>query len=326
MQQKEEKILNYLNGFSDASGIEEIENWRKVSDENDYEFRKIEKLYSLTDLGTDLYAPNIDKAWDTLNSKLFEESTQVNKKEGKEVKMGFSIFYRVAAVLAIVLGLSYVYFDNQPEEMLSLMTSSGQTEMVVLADGSEVWVNENSTLSYPKDFDGEMRRVTLDGEAFFDVAKNKEKPFVIRANDASIMVLGTSFNVSTKDDYATVNVVSGKVALTENGGNHKVILVKGETGVYNQGELTEFETTNVNNMAWRTGKLVFKASKLVNVVTVLEQHYNTKVVLEGNIENCLVTSEFEKVELQEVLDVLSSIANLQYEKKNGTIYLTGPGC
>lgn len=269
---------------------------------------------------------NTAKAWNTIQEKIKKEDSVSSLNSSSNTKW----IYRIAAVLVLSL-FSTWYFLNRNESVEQLVAqSTNERLMVTLPDGSKVWLNSHSKITYPKTFNTTQRAVTLEGEAFFDVTKNPEQPFVIKNTDFEVKVIGTSFNVLayTKLNDVVVTVVTGTVAFQSNSGN-SVLLTKNETGVLNK--ITRSVAENVNNnanfMAWQNGKIEFDNTSIKSVCATLKNYFGVDVVVENqNVYNCKFTGSFKNPTLKEVLSVLENTLNLKTKVNQKSVTISGAGC
>ncbi len=241
---------------------------------------------------------------------------------------------RVAAAVALLVvawfGVSRL--TNRAPRLVTQQTEAGVKQQHTLPDGTVVWLNARSRLSYPEAFAGDTREVTLEGEAFFDVKRDPRRPFVIRAGRTLTRVLGTSFNlrVEPESNRVTLTVVSGKVGFAPvSRPAQQVLLTAGMRGNYlpvadsAYGELQG----DPNALAWRSNKLVFNDASLREMLTVLQKQYGVPVeVAHPNLLNCLFTGTFDDTPLPEVLDAIALALDLQYVYRDGKYLLTGKGC
>ncbi len=325
---KEEKIFNYLNGFSDPSESAEVEAWKAESEANASAFEQIKKIHELSAVNTTAAQPNVEVAWDKVSDHLFS-AKEVKMPDTTSTSGNMALLYRIAAVLVLAVGVSYFFLaqQNAGQYDLAYTTAQGEVKELTLADGTQVVVNENSTFRYQTAFEGDHRSVYLEGEAFFDVAKNPDKPFVIHSETATTKVLGTSFNLIASKKGAAVDVFSGKVAfgnLEKNASN--VVLVKGQRAVYHKGKAQLKEGANPNALAWKTRQLTFEATPLKDMVRTLEKIYRVDIEYPKEIANCSITSTFDNQTLEQVLDLVQIVANIDYSEKNGIYTLSGTGC
>ncbi|MES1160861.1 MAG: FecR domain-containing protein, partial [Bacteroidota bacterium] len=177
----------------------------------------------------------------------------------------------------------------------------GNQQQFLLADGSKVWLNAASTLKYPASFTGKERKVELSGEAYFEIAKNMDRPFRIQIRDAGIEVLGTSFNVMAYEDepVSKTTLVDGAVKVIQ--GAQELTLQPGD-----QAQIAYPETSGVPSMrlirgvdqgailAWKNGDLEFKDDDLHTVMREIGRCYNMEVKYEGKIPVKTFTGNFSR--------------------------------
>lgn len=206
----------------------------------------------------------------------------------------------------------------------------GHRHSIVLCDGTKVQLNSGSQLIFPAEFKGKTREVFLKGEGFFEVAKNKEKPFVVKTEFLDLRVLGTSFNVSSYQDEQTVStvLVEGKVAVHENGklfGGAKIELKPGQGCFYNvNNSNSQVKEVDVNDfVSWKDGLFQFKDQPLADVIGRVKKYYNKNIQIEGTdlsgtlISGKLVLSE----DFGRVMNYLALTLEARYEMKDENTYL-----
>jgi ferric-dicitrate binding protein FerR (iron transport regulator) len=203
--------------------------------------------------------------------------------------------------------------------------NAAATTPVELADGSKVWVNKASTLRYFTSNEGKERRVELSGEAFFEVAKDAERPFVVQTTLGKVTVLGTSFNV--KDDPRAqtleVNVSTGKVRLQPTGAQQQLLLVANETGIFDQtkNSLVKSGGAANNTAAWHTQRLVFENASFEEALQQLSAlHGITLSVDNEQVKRCTLTVTFDRKPLAEALETLSTMFGAKLEKLSENEY------
>lgn len=232
---------------------------------------------------------------------------------------------RVAASLLFLLaaGLTaYRYYVNT--NLIHVNTLAGEHREVILPDGSKIWMNESSSLVYHKDFnDRTFREVELNGEAFFDVAKNPDKRFVISTGKTLTQVLGTSFNVEeNKNGTISVAVVTGKVSFGPAEDNNKYILLPGDEAQYTkEGVLSRGKYDNTNFLYWKNHQLDFENTSFGEVLKTLEQAYAVEFsVKDQDLLNRKITTSFNQAPLNQVVDVLEVLLDLKIIR-SGSIYI-----
>ncbi|MFY0652677.1 MAG: FecR family protein [Cyclobacteriaceae bacterium] len=327
---KEEKIFDYLNGHSSVKDQREVEEWISKSNENRIEFDKIKKIHEMSALRTDEYNPDVEKGWSSVSAQLFEgKQISLIQEADNNQSFRFNVIYRIAAILVLGIGLGYFFLNgtDQYSYALSYQTKEGEVKVLELTDGSIVHLNENTEFKYFENNKGQERNTYLNGEAYFEIAKDKNRPFQIQSPSAQTKVLGTSFNLITSKKHAIVDVFSGRVEFGDlANANNSVILEKGERAVYKDKGTTKLTGFDSNIDSWKTGKLKFESTPLSKVVEHLEKQYKVKIEYKSNIANCLITSTFEDKSIDEVLSVIEIIAQIKFSKSEGKIQLSGKGC
>lgn len=204
----------------------------------------------------------------------------------------------------------------------------GKTFVITLSDGTEVSMNAGSSLKYPVQFiKGHNREVVLEGEAFFDVTKDKKHPFIVKTRGVNVKVLGTKFNVSSYKEDADVNtvLVEGSVSLSsKTTPNENAMLVPGEKGTWNTNKkaiAVEKVDTRIYT-EWMTGELVFRKAAFRDIIIKLERSYN--VTIENNKKelldkkfNASFNKNIESIEV--VLETMSKIQDFTFKKEGKLI-------
>ena len=233
----------------------------------------------------------------------------------------------VAAGVLVLVGFGFWAFNQFSSSSIENFQSGNQVKVFALADGTEVWLNKNSTLSISSDYGETTRKVDLYGEAFFDVKRDESKPFIIKTNESMVTVLGTSFNVKETAESTTVLVTSGKVSLAGDG--QQVILTKGERGHhdYQTNQVVEKAESSQNDLVWKTGRFIFKSESLGAIVNQLEHHYDISIKVENPVMfSCEISAVMSAKELGAVLEKVAAagkmdievVTDKQFLFKNGT--------
>jgi ferric-dicitrate binding protein FerR (iron transport regulator) len=195
---------------------------------------------------------------------------------------------------------------------------------LMLADGTEVWLNATSKLRFPFNFTGDKREVYLEGEAFFNVAKNAAQPFIVHTEKTDIQVLGTTFNVSAyKNGINSTSLVSGAVATKT--GTSTVTLKPGQEAILDNNDkvnIRKFDEDEV--LAWMRGIYIFHNTSLKEIGSVIDRWYGVKVVFDSPaIADKRFTGGLEKIhKLDYFLETLKIVGNIEHEyDKNGVLHL-----
>jgi transmembrane sensor len=233
-------------------------------------------------------------------------------------------FKKVAAVAAVLLLAGAAFFVLRPGNKKATQdtiagyekkqNTPGTKSIIELADGSKVWLNADSRLQYPPSFANNTREVYLDGEAFFEVAKNPQRPFIIHLNKGTIRVLGTSFNVRAYDNEKSVetSVMTGKVAFIpkyQSAQKQDTVFVTPNNKVsyqFTEEKMSMAPTMAANDKAWTEGKLIFKAMTMEEIAMELERNFGKKVVfLDEAAKQYVFTGSFQNNTLEEIMYYLS---------------------
>ncbi|MFC6098999.1 FecR family protein [Olivibacter domesticus] len=190
----------------------------------------------------------------------------------------------------------------------TLKVPKAGTYQLTLPDGTKVWVNAMSTLRFPVQFVGEERRVYLEGEAYFEVAKDYTKPFVVEIAGSQIEVLGTQFNVSTYHSDMTTTLVEGMVKVS-NGEKFK-LLKPGQEAKIHQKQIAVTSANLAKAIAWKEGDFYFEKDDIMDVMQQLQRWYDFKVEYKGTKPNQLFSGTISRnSRLSEVLDMLNFVSD-----------------
>ncbi len=273
---------------------------------------------------------SLQRNWDSVMNKIKAGTAvpgyiQLPDAKSASIRLKLNTFLRVAAMLIILLGISFllktVVFG--PEQLTISGNDLNPKDPYQLADGSLVYLNKNSTLAISKRFGKKDRKVSLEGEAFFKIKRNENIPFIITTGKTTTQVFGTSFNIySDSSEQVRVSVVTGIVEFFTTKGNDRVRLVAGERGTYNphMAGIIKENTTDRNFLAWNTGILYFNETPLPEAFQLLQKQYSRVFVFESKKENVpTLTTTFENLTLEAVLEELNLFLNTKNEIKNDTI-------
>jgi ferric-dicitrate binding protein FerR (iron transport regulator) len=212
-----------------------------------------------------------------------------------------------------------------------VQTDETNQKVVELPDRSKVWLNRNSELLYPESFDGDSRTLYLKGEAFFDVAHDKNKPFIIHSGSSKTKVLGTSFNLRaySKEDKIELTVVAGRVSFTLADDKEEVIVTAGDVAVlinYNK-TIMQSHNTDPNFLSWKTGELLFDDSPLDQLISSLERHYAVTIAVDRpETLRCRFTGNFHETKIEDIIKVITKATGTTYNFSNGHYIIEGRGC
>jgi len=258
---------------------------------------------------------------------------QLSATESKRAPPRRGRWLSVAAVVLLLLVAGAAYFHNVSLLVPSLAerhTAAGQVARLTLADGTVVQLNGNSTLTYPTAFEGQTRDVYLQGEAYFEVAKDAAHPFLIYSGRLQTRVVGTSFNVYAYPNTSRqeVTVLTGRVVVTDSTSGKAVALHPAQKAVLSAHALAVEPVADPKlSLAWQRGQLVFEQATLAEITDKLAQRYGVTIALGGKqLQACRLTVSFAHESLAEALEVITALTGSHYTQRQQHILLTGPGC
>ena len=312
-------LVKYLIGSLSSEEMEEVMRWRDLSAENETVFSEVLRLR--LSWNTAKYADN-----ERIDMALKKVNVRINR--ARRYRIARSLL-KYAAVILLLVSFSAVgwnYFKPETYMTIALGDSEG-VKKVTLDDGSVVWLRGNSALKIPQSFSAVNRTVSLQGEAFFDVAKNAQYPLYVSTNYVNIKVLGTAFNVKTDEKHQNVETVlaRGKVALLDKQWNPILDMSPGEKVTYDNNKneyATEVVDVNVCT-AWRLNQFVFENVTLREIVNQLSVKFNVNINLESTKLaqrkfRCVIN---EDESLPDILKLLKYLAPIQYRIEGKEIFI-----
>lgn len=262
------------------------------------------------------YIPNTNKYWNELTARM-------KKQETASRRSPFIPYRRYVAaaclVLAIALSSSFFYYIgavmNRPEAGELTYTTLGGKSKVTLPDGTQVWLHSNTSLCYNTTYRSGDRQVNISGEAYFDVAHNKDKPFIVQTNGMQIMVHGTKFNIETfpESEHTFVSLLEGSVALKT--AKESRFLIPGEVATFNKKSqcLEIMKGDVIFASLWAKDQLVFTKKTLGEVCHFLSKWYLVKINLDPNLnKEYLYTFTLRDESLEEILRLMSYVNPIDY--------------
>jgi ferric-dicitrate binding protein FerR (iron transport regulator) len=310
--------------FLDTNSQDEnltLDQWIGESDENRRYFQEQQKLWKLTEMHRKMHMIDEERAFKKISSQI-----SVQKQFNPLLWL-----QRIAAVLFIPLALvSAIQYLNAGKDKTS---NSGRTQMstvyntvetplgmrssLTLPDGTKVWLNAGSKISYPVLFADDERKVALSGEAYFEVKKDREWPFVVNTKNMNIVVTGTSFNCNAYPENEQVQtvLVEGAVILANQSATELASMNPGELATFDNDNqsITKTKTDLQKYIAWKNGKLMFRDDKMNKVVEKLERWYNVEFeIADKEIADYVYTATFIDESLDQVLKMLTLSAPIRY--------------
>jgi ferric-dicitrate binding protein FerR (iron transport regulator) len=308
MSQKEyQTISDFINGNMNEKERKKISDSIKDFNSNTMNTEKTKQF-------------NAEKAWDKLHNRIQNES-------GHSLKIRRIYNMRIAASILVFFAISsiaYVIFNTVNQNRFVEVQSGKEIKEILLADGSFVTLNTNSTLKYPKKFSGKNRTVDFTGEAFFQITKNPNRPFIVKSGEAKIKVLGTSFNVQNKNNTTiSVYVETGMVQLSGKDDN-SITLTPGEEGKLENNKLTEDVNPDKNISSWKTKRFIYNDELLSKVILDFNKAYHTNIVLKNEEIGIkrITTQELNEKSLNSALTIICKTLNLEFKTETDQIIIS----
>lgn len=227
--------------------------------------------------------------------------------------------YAAAAVLVIAIGALFV---------LNNFSATSSFDSRTFDDGSEIALHGTSEVEVVN-FDESVREIKLSGKAYFDIARDEKRPFIIHTENATIKVLGTSFLIDTSIEGTEVCVESGLVELIKDDEAISVELGKGKMGMVlnkNKGIIKK-DNENLNYLSWKTKILTFKNNEMTEVKKVIEEVYGIEVKFENeDFSNCKLTAKFNKKKPKDAIEIIARTFNMEFDFDGNVAILKGNGC
>lgn len=307
-----ELLYNFFQGKTSIQEEIQIRRWMEASPENSKLFMEERKLFDAMILLADE-----DKIRSYQKKNLFLGNYWV-----KEIM-------KVAAVIAVTLLGAYIYNEFNPDEELLAMQKitvpAGQRINLELSDGTVVWLNSRSTIQYPASFAGKNRTIHLNGEAYFEVAHNAHKPFIVETTKGNVEVLGTKFNLEAyadKNSFVT-SLMEGSVKVTS--GNNELLIKPDEMAILEHGKLRVTPIEDYNVYRWKEGLICFRDETFVNIMNKFETCYGVTIKIENQkVLNSRYTGKFRQSDgISYALRVLQKDVKFTFERNedNQIIYI-----
>ncbi|WP_288208147.1 FecR domain-containing protein [uncultured Parabacteroides sp.] len=320
MKQKKEinelDLFRYINRELTGQEQVEVEEWINASEEN----RKIaEDYYELFLATTSLQFVKrsaTQKALDKVNKRIKE----------KQFRKLYLFVQRVAIILLLpLLGLSGFLLLQPREEVpvfyLETRMTPGMIGSTILPDGTKVWLNSSSYLKYPNTFSGNTREVTLDGEAYFEVIGNAEKPFIVHSGNSSVNVLGTKFNMDaySSNGFIATTLIEGSIEFcypNENNLSHTIKIEPNEQVRYDK-ETMQTEVCEAyvpKDIAWKNGQIILKETPLSEILWILSKRFNVEFIIQNPaFYKYSFTGVFTNQQIERVLEHFKRSSGIRYK-------------
>jgi ferric-dicitrate binding protein FerR (iron transport regulator) len=325
-------FINYVQK-NNSEDVIKWEKWFSQNHKNEIEAQKAKTLIlHLHFKKNNLSKEFINTEWNKLSKRL--ELTKKNKETKTLNFLNNNWWKSVAAACLLLISFGsfyYFFFQKNNIETITLseiIVPKGEIKKVMLPDGTLVFINSDSKLSYDNLFSQKTREVYLEGEAFFDVKHNPEKPFIVKTVENRIRVLGTAFNIYAypNEDIYRASLERGKILISHKDENKEYELKVNQSYLLLRGSNQSkiFETKSIETYSsWKNGNIDFKNQSFTNILRVLERTHNIVFILQNhNLGNCKYTGNFNtKDDINTILGVIKLPTPFEYEIHNDTIII-----
>lgn len=320
-------IGKYLAGEAAQDEVHFVEVWTKENDQNRKYFEHCKLIFDKTLETRQRQDFDTDAAWARMKSKL--DAGQLGK-IGSERKPNQNFHWMIAASILLAIGIGFFAYklvapsSVQPLQIIAEVETKSDT----LPDGSDVFLNKKTELTYTYDKNGKNHRVNLKGEAYFNIQHQEDKNFIVDVSGVYIKDIGTAFNVKAYPESNTIEVFveEGSVMFYTDTDSGIYLSAKGK-GIYDKTTRTfNIEKAEENTLAYKTKFFTFNDTDLQSVMLALNNVYDKKIVIGDNLYNCHLTVSFNNEDVDEIAAIIAETLGLTATTTAKEIRLEGPGC
>lgn len=310
-------IANFLSGEASSDEVAMLNSWRQLSVENEITFQQYREIWTMVSASNDAVMPDKEDVWEKLTAQI-----EIKQKPRSMYTRSFMLrVASIAAAITLIIGFSlstFIPFNTTPfQNEISVHTPRGQKSELNLPDGTSVWLNSGSTLTYNTGYGIKNRTVKLEGEAFFDVTHDKKKTFEVVTGTIKTQVHGTAFGIKAfKEDssidisllrgHVTVHSLDSDRILADLIPNHKAVIEK--STLLSHIEKCNTETENI----WRYGKLKVEGETIKEVVRMMSRWYGVNISIHGKVQDEKYWFTIKTESLTEMLMLINQITPIQF--------------
>ncbi|GHV19720.1 anti-sigma factor [Bacteroidia bacterium] len=304
-----EILYKFFEGKCSEEEIQEIRTWVEASPENKKTFFQEAKLFDTVDLLTS------------------EELVPEQQEPGFYRNPFYKELLKIAATVAIVLSIAggwYYYTEKNARIAMNIIHApAGKNANIILPDGTAVWLNARTTVQYPSSFEKNKRVIILDGEAYFEVAHDKKKPFIVRTNKYDVEVTGTKFNVEAYsfEDETITSLLDGQVKLISvTDPNQSITMEPHHLAFLQEDKFITKKITDYNRYRWKDGLICFDNISFPEIMKEFEKYYEIQVIIENKkVNDYLCTGKFRQSDgVDYALKVLQRDVRFIFERVENT--------
>ncbi|BEG99489.1 FecR family protein [Bacteroides sedimenti] len=327
MDNIEELLLKYFNGECSKDDWRKINLWLSESENNARELFLMEEAFHSGNNKHLYSSDNVEKA----RIRLYREIEKQDRSQNRSFRI-YPIL-RYAAMIIIILtfgtmGTTYlVRYLSRTKEVVVSVSDNESVKEVQLPDGTKVWLNHSTILKYPESFGKDNRGVALNGEAYFEVKKDKSKPFIVSSDAMQIKVLGTIFNLKSSkyDRLAEVALIEGSVEVKGNRDEGHIVLTPGQKAELDlkNGRLVVKQVNAKYDAVWKDNLIPFEKATISQIANTLEHFYKVRIVVSPNTDKNTYSGVIRKRgSIDSVLNSLKNAIPFSYKiGSSNTIYI-----
>ena len=316
---KEEQLIDFVTGkITDQSEMKVVMDWIELSPENRKTYNDILNCWALSGIRYENRKVDVDFPF-----------RQFKRRNFKIIIFAEYLKYVATALILLSFGALFQYMVSskilkQDISWCEVTVPFGQSVELAMSDSTRVWLNSGTKLRYPSKFSTKSRVVELNGEAFFDVATDKNHPFVVKTAYLNVTVTGTRFNVDsyTENDKTNVTLVEGKVAIQNKNGNTVAELLPNTNAEFSKSAgVLNLKKVNVEfYTSWTTGTMVFRQESLAEIAKKLEKWYSVEIVFDQeDIKGIAFSGSILKNKpIDQILEILTYISRIGYQMESRT--------
>lgn len=324
-------IGKYLAGEATDDEVRFVQRWIAKSQSNEKYFNQVQIIFKRAAGIKDLQHFDTDAAWNKVREKLQPPGNgRVISLQRNENTLG--IAWKIAASIIVAFGIGFFAFQffNKTKTAVEVLevASEIETQADTLPDGSNVFLNKQTTIAYAFDEKQKSHIVKLKGEAYFSIKHNEDKKFIVEVDGVFIKDIGTSFNVKAYPESNTIEVVveEGEVMFYTEKDSGVYLRANGK-GIYNKitKEFT-IENPEPNVAAYKTKTFIFTDTELGVVEETLNAVYKKKIIISEHLKGCRLTVTFNNERIEEIAQVIAETVGGTITTTNGSLLLEGGGC
>jgi len=318
-------LEKFISGQCSERELAEINSYIQESDDNARKLFSLEELYHLGREDAFVSEKRVSRAERKLFERIEREEKQLNR------RLAITKWRKYAAIIIIALlgGIGYLLIPTNSFKDMVVETASGRdVKEIALPDGTKVWLNSGTTIKYLEGLEGKERNIFIEGEAYFEVARDIERPFIVQSDVMQVKVLGTIFNMKSNKSsrISDASLIEGEVEVKGNNNEGMIILSPGQRAELNKttGRLTVKQVNARLDAVWRNDLIPFDQADLLTITKTLEEFYDVKIILSPNVKLDMTYSGVVKKKntIESVLNSLKNSIPIKYRIVGNNIFIS----